>query len=278
MIPLSLAFTLAMLSLNVALYLTLKTFTAPFYKGTQKVKNRVLYAGFLLSLLGIVTGCIGSLAYPDAQISSIEFVVIIAMLLMTVLLGVLAVQNFKTLDRRWQAAPADKADLKHPMAVYFAPSFLELVANKTRSTVSKNLKAWGQETVAAVEAAGGYDQGGKTCCAYFVPDYSDEGFRLELLDVEKPFFVNMSTPAFFVGIVRFSLYAPDALDVLFQRLMFLGQRYMAYDFPLYYNEWESMNMDRTELIQSIFCKDDASDADEEEQDLEQFHAKNGGVA
>lgn len=140
MIPLSLAFTLAMLSLNVALYLTLKTFTAPFYKGTQKVKNRVLYAGFLLSLLGIATGCIGSLAYPDAQISSIEFVVIIAMLLMTVLLGVLAVQNFKTLDRRWQAAPADKADLKHPMAVYFAPSFLELVANKTRSTVSKNLR------------------------------------------------------------------------------------------------------------------------------------------
>ncbi len=38
MIPLSLAFTLAMLSLNVALYLTLKTFTAPFYKGTQKLK------------------------------------------------------------------------------------------------------------------------------------------------------------------------------------------------------------------------------------------------
>lgn len=36
MIPLSLAFTLAMLSLNVALYLT--PFTAPFYKGTQKLK------------------------------------------------------------------------------------------------------------------------------------------------------------------------------------------------------------------------------------------------
>ena len=96
--------------------------------------------------------------------------------------------------------------------------------------------------------------------------------------MEKPFFVNMSTPAFFVGIVRFSLYTPDALDVLFQRLMFLGQRYMAYDFPLYYDEWEAMNIDRTELIQSIFCKDDASDADEEEQDLEQFHAKIGGVA
>lgn len=278
MIPLSLAFTLAMLSLNVALYLTLKTFTAPFYMGTQKNKKRVLYAGFLLSLLGVLTGFLGPLSYPDVKIGGIEFVVIISMLLLTILLFALAVQNFKTLARQWKAAPADKADLRHPIAVYFASSFLELIANKTRSTVSKNLKTWGQETVAAVEAAGGYDQGGKTCCAYFVPDYSDEGFRLELLDVEKPFFVNMSTPAFFVGIVRFSLYTPDALDVLFQRLMFLGQRYMAYDFPLYYDEWEAMNIDRTELIQSIFCKDDASDADEEEQDLEQFHAKIGGVA
>ena len=192
MIPLSLAFTLAMLSLNVALYLALKSFTAPFYMGTQKNKKRVLYAGFLLSLLGVLTGFLGPLSYPDVKIGGIEFVVIISMLLLTILLFALAVQNFKTLARQWKAAPADKADLKHPMAVYFAPSFLELVANKTRSTVSKNLKAWGQETVAAVEAAGGYDQGGKTCCAYFVPDYSDEGFRLELLDVEKPFFLNNS--------------------------------------------------------------------------------------